>query len=144
VKATTAPVPATVAPVKATTAPVEPTKAPVAQKTKAPTNPPVEVVAEDDQLSKDDDSLGGDDVYSKETEGKGTKTEVPYVPAEDDPIKNDPDEQEWIQQPVESPEEMMHDMNVVVAIGATMGVMLLLMVCTAHQVMNNPDGLCAR
>jgi hypothetical protein len=135
----------TTAPVPPTAAPVEPTKAPVVHKTEAPTKPPVEeIIAVDDKLSEEDDSMSGDDAYSQETEGKGKKTEVPYVSAEDDPIKNDPDEREWIQHPVESPEEMMHDMNVIVAIGATMGVMFVLMLCTAHQVMNNPDGLCAR
>merc|ERR1712032_581482 len=44
---------------------------------------------------------------------------------------------------LESPEEMEKDHNVQVIGGVLLGVFLVLLLVTAHQAMNNPDGLCA-
>jgi hypothetical protein len=75
-------------------------------------------------------------------------TEEPelYVPADDDPVKNEPGTasgETWIQ-PGESPEEMAHDRNVLIAVCVICGVAFLLMIITAQQMMENPDGCCAR
>lgn len=45
---------------------------------------------------------------------------------------------------VESPEEMEQDKNVQVVAGVLTTVFLVLWLITAHQTMENPDGLCAR
>jgi hypothetical protein len=45
---------------------------------------------------------------------------------------------------VESPQEMEQDKNVQVAAGVLTVVFVALWLITAHQTMENPDGLCAR
>ena len=67
-----------------------------------------------------------------------------YVPPDDDPVKETTLETEWVDTQTETPDQMLHDPNVMIAIGSTIGIMALLMVCTAQQTMNNPDGFCAR
>jgi len=44
---------------------------------------------------------------------------------------------------VESPQEMEKDTNVQIMAGTLVGVFMVLMLVTAHMVMNHPDGLCA-
>mmetsp|Transcript_34122 Transcript_34122/g.62882 ORF Transcript_34122/g.62882 Transcript_34122/m.62882 type:complete len:299 (-) Transcript_34122:229-1125(-) len=44
---------------------------------------------------------------------------------------------------VESPQEMGKDKNVQIIAGTLVGVFMVLMLVTAHMVMNHPDGLCA-
>ena len=39
---------------------------------------------------------------------------------------------------------MIHDQNVLIAVGVLCGVGILLMIITAHQMVENPDGCCAR
>jgi hypothetical protein len=75
-----------------------------------------------------------------------TEEPEPYVPLDDDPVKNEPgtaSDETWIQ-PGESPEEMAHDRNVLIAVCVICGVAFLLMIITAQQMMENPDGCCAR
>jgi len=73
-----------------------------------------------------------------------TSQPVTYVSKEDDILNKDKDDQEdgWFHKG-EDVEELPHDKNVIIVMGVLMGIMLLLMVATAHQMMNNPDGICA-
>uniref|UniRef100_A0A7S1UZ77 Uncharacterized protein n=1 Tax=Grammatophora oceanica TaxID=210454 RepID=A0A7S1UZ77_9STRA len=123
----------------------------------------------DDEIEGADDFVEGDDfaevdddqvpVSSPTTDSWPTpdysRTERPtelYIPpdTDDDPVKaeeeGEENEPDWNSHH-ETPEEMMNDPNVLkvigIAMGATFGVMLLLSVCVAHQVQNNPDGCCA-
>ena len=133
VPSTLAPIPSTIAPIPTTIAPIPTTRPPMAAEVTKP--PSVEVKP-----------VGGDDneyVHVEPTTDDGN-IDSPYVSPNDDPIKNNPDEEEWIVKPGETPDQLVHDSNFVIAIGSTLGIMLLLMVCTAQQVMDNPDGLCAR
>jgi hypothetical protein len=59
-------------------------------------------------------------------------------------IENAEDAVETYLSGVESPEEMEQDKNVQVVAGVLTTVFLVLWLITAHQTMENPDGLCAR
>lgn len=75
------------------------------------------------------------------------ETPAPYVPPEGaDPFAKTPDESEWAGEdwPQETPEQMMHDQNVIIAVASTVAFGFLLAICTAQQVIQNPDGCCAR
>ena len=74
-------------------------------------------------------------------------TPAPYVPQTGaDPFAKTPDESEWAGDnwPQETPEQMMHDQNVIIAVASTVALGFLLAICTAQQVIQNPDGCCAR
>jgi hypothetical protein len=131
IPSTLAPIPSTLAPIPSTLAPIPDTPSPVAAKvTKSPTAAVKPV--------------GGDDnEYEQEPTTDDARVDPQYVSPNDDPIKNSNEEQ-WSVKPGETPDQLVHDSNFVIALGATVGIMLLLMVCTAQQVMDNPDGLCAR
>ena len=131
IPSTVAPIPSTVAPIPSTVAPIPSTPSPVAAEvTKSPTAAVKPV--------------GGDDnEYVQEPTTDDAIVDPQYVSPNDDPIKKS-DEEQWAVKPGETPDQLVHDSNFVIAIGATVGIMLLLMVCTAQQVMDNPDGLCAR
>lgn len=93
-----------------------------------------------------EDQGGGDDTYNGYVE-EPTDEPAPYVPLDDDPVKDEEGEvggtSKWVQEG-ESPEDMMHDRNVIIAVSVIGGVALLLMIITAQQMMENPDGCCAR
>jgi hypothetical protein len=77
-------------------------------------------------------------------EEEATEKPVPYVPLDDDPVKDESaSAQPWLQ-PGESPEQMAHDKNVVIAVSVIVGVAFVLTIITAQQMMENPDGCCAR
>jgi hypothetical protein len=68
-----------------------------------------------------------------------------YVPPDDDPIKNEGTEEEveeWADNI--TLEQMEKDRNVLIALSTVAGVGFLLMIMTAHQMLENPDGCCAR
>jgi hypothetical protein len=46
--------------------------------------------------------------------------------------------------PNESIQQMEHDKNVLIALSTVFGIMLLFSIVVAHQMLNNPDGCCAR
>ena len=72
-----------------------------------------------------------------------TDPPVPYIPPEDDVLVVEPDENDW-SEPKETIPQMEHDQNVLIALGSVFGVMLLFSIVVAHQMLNNPDGCCAR
>lgn len=136
----------------------------------APTTPPEDEVptgddqvgddqAEDDEFADDqvgDDEFpdGDDDSEQGEEQGWGeyepeedTRTKAPYVaPTGDDPFAKPPDESEWAGQDwkQETTEEMMHDKNVIIAVSSAVLFGFVLALCSAQQVIENPDGCCAR
>lgn len=81
----------------------------------------------------------------EEEEGGGKE----YVPTDDDPIAND--EGAWgsgggggtAEYHSESPDEMMHDRNVIILASTLSVAGLVAMLLVAQQVMHNPDGGCA-
>jgi len=95
-----------------------------------------------------DDEFGGEEEYEggwQDPEDEETK--APYVPpVGDDPFANTPDETLWTggDWKQESPEEMMHDKNVIIAVSCTVAFGFILAIITAQQVIENPDGFCAR
>lgn len=104
--------------------------------------------AEDDEFEDDDYGEGHGEGWGSETEE--TRTTAPYVPPTgDDPFAKEPDESEWTGQDwkQETPEEMMHDKNVIAAVVAAAVFAMLcgcvLAICAAQQVIENPDGCCA-
>mmetsp|Transcript_20258 Transcript_20258/g.31295 ORF Transcript_20258/g.31295 Transcript_20258/m.31295 type:complete len:153 (-) Transcript_20258:2826-3284(-) len=70
-----------------------------------------------------------------------TEAPVEYIPPDDDPYVEEENginmEDEYHN---ETPEEMIHDRNVLIVVGTLGGAALLLMVATAQQMMENPDG----
>eukprot|EP00565_Helicotheca_tamesis_P007314 CAMPEP_0185724924 /NCGR_PEP_ID=MMETSP1171-20130828/1274_1 /TAXON_ID=374046 /ORGANISM="Helicotheca tamensis, Strain CCMP826" /LENGTH=564 /DNA_ID=CAMNT_0028392895 /DNA_START=92 /DNA_END=1786 /DNA_ORIENTATION=- len=85
--------------------------------------------------------------YYKPTPTGPTYDEThPYKPPDDDILNTKDDEgttdQLGERQP-ETPEEMLHDRNVEILAGVIGGLAVVLWLLTAHQVMENPDGLCA-
>jgi len=78
----------------------------------------------------------GDPLEEEEVKYGGPKEDVFYHGLGDGPVGQYLDT-------LESPEEMEYDHNVQVVAGVLLGVFMLLLLVTAHQVMNNPDGLCA-
>lgn len=67
-----------------------------------------------------------------------------YVPPDDDPIKNEDivEEEKW--EDSMTLEQMENDRNVLIALSTVAAFGFLLMILTAHQMMENPDGCCAR
>jgi hypothetical protein len=72
-----------------------------------------------------------------------------YVPPDDDPVKQEEEEEkeggeaEWNEQQ-ESLEQLERDQRVLIALAVIGGVVLVLLICVAHQMLENPDGCCAR
>jgi hypothetical protein len=98
-----------------------------------------------DEPTYNDNDEPGDDEDSDWDYGRPeTEPPKPYVEKDDDPLKNEEAGTQWNENPQETPEQMMHDRNVLIAVAVVAGVGVVLAVCTAHQVMNNPDGCCAR
>jgi hypothetical protein len=66
-----------------------------------------------------------------------------YVPPDDDPIKNEgtAEEEEWRENLTVG--QMEEDRNVLIALSTVAGIGFLLIIITAHQMMENPDGCCA-
>ncbi|KAL7464932.1 hypothetical protein ACHAXS_005264 [Conticribra weissflogii] len=112
----------------------------------------------------DDDNFGdsGFDYWNKKypTVNPTPRPTVQYVPRTDDPLAEEEGEVpvgefdddkyggikgkiDTYMQGVESPEEMENDKNVQVVAGVLVAVFVVLWLVTAHQVMENPDGLCA-
>ena len=146
------PPPATTFPADAST-----TAAPGAPETETSTTPPDETTSAETASPSGDDEYeeGGDDTYGgDEYEGDGEwggepeETKVPYVskPESEDPFDKPLDESKWAGEdwPQESPKEMMHDKNVIIAVACTVAFGFVLAICTAQQVIENPDGCCAR
>lgn len=125
--------------------------------TPTPTNTETAVPtdADDEFGEEDDDEFGNDDYGEGEVEGEGEewgfepeeqRTKTPYVPPTgDDPFAKEPDESEWANQDwkQETPEEMMHDKNVIIAVASAVLFGFVLAICSAQQVIENPDGCCA-
>lgn len=112
----------------------------------------------------DDDNFGdsGFDYWNKKypTVNPTPRPTVEYVPRTDDPLTEEEGEVpvgefdddkfggikgkiDTYMQGVESPEDMEKDKNVQVVAGVLVAVFVVLWLVTAHQVMENPDGLCA-
>jgi hypothetical protein len=72
-----------------------------------------------------------------------TDPPIPYVPPEDDVLKDEKANNVWLKQG-ESIEEMEHDKNVFIALITVFVLMLLFSIFIAYQMLNNPDGCCAR
>lgn len=78
-----------------------------------------------------------------------TKSPTVYMATDDDPLQHTTgdddkvDEEEW-QWNASSAEEMEHDKTVVIALSVVFGVMLLFSVLVAHQMLEHPQGCCAR
>jgi hypothetical protein len=80
-----------------------------------------------------------------------TDKPVTYVPPDDDPVKGEDEDftgeatdgGKFTWNEGETPEEMAHDPNVAILVGVLCGVALLLMIITAQQMLENPDGFCA-
>lgn len=132
-----------------------PTQAPKTEITSEPTQAPkTEITSEPTQAPVQDD-YGGDEAPTDQDDDEDpwdnytppTEQPVVYVPPdeEEDPIKNQTSGGvgSWVQEG-ESPEEMIHDRNVLIAVGVLCGLGILLMIITAHQMVENPDGCCAR
>jgi hypothetical protein len=72
-----------------------------------------------------------------------------YVPPDDDPVKQEEEEEkeggeaEWNEQQ-ESLEQLERDQRVLIALAVIGGLVLVLLICVAHQMLENPDGCCAR
>ena len=77
---------------------------------------------------------------------------VPYVSTDDDPLKDDEDEafEDWglnkatVEEVEKDVEEMAHDTKVVIALSTVFGVMFFFSVFVAYQMLENPNGCCAR
>ena len=155
---TTAPVATTHAPSPdTTTSPitVPPTAAPV--ESKPPTNAPTDAIVstpkpsvseyEPSGTERPTPSIdmsptmgeGGSDIWGSEP----TESPIPYIPPEDDVLVSDQPESDW-STPNESLQQMEHDQHVLIALLTVFGVMLLFSIIVAHQMLNNPDGFCAR
>eukprot|EP00569_Conticribra_weissflogii_P004113 CAMPEP_0171328842 /NCGR_PEP_ID=MMETSP0878-20121228/878_1 /TAXON_ID=67004 /ORGANISM="Thalassiosira weissflogii, Strain CCMP1336" /LENGTH=447 /DNA_ID=CAMNT_0011828723 /DNA_START=13 /DNA_END=1356 /DNA_ORIENTATION=+ len=112
----------------------------------------------------DDDNFGdsGFDYWNKKypTVNPTPRPTVQYVPLTDDPLTEEEGEVpvgefnddkfggikgkiDTYMEGVESPEAMEKDKNVQVVAGVLVAVFVVLWLVTAHQVMENPDGLCA-
>ena len=86
-------------------------------------------------------------VYKPPTE-RPTEEYVPPPPSAGDPVEQEQEEAkeqdaDW-GEGKESLEELERDQRVLIALGVIGGVALLLLICTAHQMLDNPDGCCAR
>jgi hypothetical protein len=72
-----------------------------------------------------------------------------YIPPDDDPVKQEEEEEkeggeaEWSEQQ-ESLEQLERDQRVLIALAVIGGFVLLMLICLAHQLLENPDGCCAR
>lgn len=86
--------------------------------------PVIYVATDDDPLQQEDESIA-----EKENEEEGSKTggigDLIYFDH------------------AESLEEMEHDRNVAIALGVCFGIGFCLLIMTAHQMLENPDGCCA-
>lgn len=110
-----------------------------------------------DDIAGDDiegDDMEGDDVeeteeewFEEEEAAHEQETKAPYVPPTgDDPFAKEPDESEWSageDWKQETPQEMMHDKNVLVALVCAVCIGVALALCSAQQVIDNPNGCCA-
>jgi hypothetical protein len=69
-----------------------------------------------------------------------------YLPPDDDPINTEEDEKEqaWSDDQYESLEQMEKDRNVQIALGVVFGLGILMTIITAQQMIENPEGCCAR
>jgi len=71
---------------------------------------------------------------------------VPYVPSDDDPLKNTDgylsEIEDWFSNE-STIEEMEHDKSVIIALSVVFGVMFFFSVFVAYQMLENPDGCCA-
>lgn len=75
-----------------------------------------------------------------------TKSPVKYVSRDDDILVAEEEENNanWAKNNYETLEQMAHDRNVLIALSTVFGLMILFSVIVAHQMLNNPDGCCAR
>lgn len=115
------------------------------------TSVPTQTPTGDDDFEEENNEYGGGDEYGGEGEWGGEPlqeegTKAPYVPPTgDDPFAKPPDESEWTSEewPQETPEQMMHDKNVTIAVVAAVVFGFVLALFSAQQVIENPDGCCA-
>jgi len=100
-----------------------------------------------DDNAGDDDEETEEEWLEEEEEQKEQETKAPYVPPTgDDPFAKEPDESEWSKGEdwkQESPTEMMHDKNVIAALVCAIVIGVVLALCSAQQVIENPNGCCA-
>ena len=86
-------------------------------------------------------------IYKPPTEPP-TAEYVPPPPSAGDPVEQEQEEEkeqdaDW-GEGKETLEELERDQRVLIALGVIGGIALLLLICTAHQMLENPDGCCAR
>jgi hypothetical protein len=126
-----------------TTAPL--TSAPTVPETKAPTALEQETpwpTAWGNIDSPTDNGNG--DLWNKPVSGEiPTEKPVLYIPPDDDILVEEPVEPDW-ETPAETLEQMERDQNVLIALLSVFGFMLIFSIIVAHQMLNNPDGCCAR
>jgi hypothetical protein len=122
----------------------EPTQAP-SEQTPAPIPDTINVESPTYAPTEDGGDGGGDEFDEWDNYTPPTEPPVVYVPPdeEQDPIKNANTTGSWMREG-ETPEDMIHDRNVLIAASVLCGVGILLMIITAHQMVENPDGCCAR
>jgi hypothetical protein len=121
----------------------EPTQAP-SEQTPAPIPDTINVESPTYAPTEDGGDGGGDEFDEWDNYTPPTEPPVVYVPPdeEQDPIKNANTTGSWMREG-ETPEDMIHDRNVLIAASVLCGVGILLMIITAHQMVENPDGCCA-
>ena len=77
---------------------------------------------------------------------------APYSSTDDDPLKNDNDEafdnwgfnQETLDELEKDAEELAQDNRVIIALSTVFGIMFFFSVFVAYQMLENPNGICAR
>ena len=73
---------------------------------------------------------------------------IPYVPPDDDPIVNPEDASSeqpgWSENQYETLAQMRKDRNVLIALGTLAGVAFVMILVVAQQLIENPEGCCAR
>ncbi len=124
---------------------LNPRKHQACEQTPAPIPDTINVESPTYAPTEDGGDGGGDEFDEWDNYTPPTEPPVVYVPPdeEQDPIKNANTTGSWMREG-ETPEDMIHDRNVLIAASVLCGVGILLMIITAHQMVENPDGCCAR
>jgi hypothetical protein len=103
----------------------------------------------DDEIEQEEEEEEEEETETTEEWGneEQEKSKVPYVPPSgEDPFDKPVDESEWVkgdQYPQETPEQMMHDQNVIIAVSVAVVFGMVVAVFSVQQVIENPDGFCA-
>jgi hypothetical protein len=118
--------------------------------TEPPTEPPAEdVISPSPTPARDDARPTTNEPYEVPTYTPPVDPPaMPYVAEDDDPLQpvtdfSGDDDGDW-QWKDSSVEDLEHDRTALIALSVVFGVGLLLAIITANQMLDNPDGLCAR